>query len=318
MIPVEARALPSARALPGAQTWAVQAGGITLAVELSGPPGGAPLLLVPGLGMQLTDWPAGLVAELGAAGFCVICADPRDLGLSQPMDDLGRAPVHATVLTQMFGLRSRVPYTLADLAQDAVHLLDALGIGRAHVCGASMGGMVAQHLAASHPQRLRSLTLMMSSSGSPWLPRGHPQVLQQMFSRPPPRAHFDELVAHFARLHRSIGSPNWPEPEQELEARVRTGLLRAYRPQALERQAVAVMADGDRSPLLRHITAPTAVIHGGADPLVPPAAGRDLAKRIQGAVLDEIPGMGHDFPEALWPRFVADLLSVARRAAAPG
>lgn len=305
--------LPPARHLPGASTLAVQAGGLRLVVEQSGPADGMPLLLIPGLGMQLTDWPTGLVAQLGAAGFRVICADPRDMGLSQPMDELGRAPVHTAAITSLFGLRPKSAYSLADLAQDASHLLDALGIDSAHVCGASMGGMVAQHLAVDHPQRVRSLTLMMSTSGSPWLPRGDAQVLQQMFKHPPPRARFEALVEHFARMHRAIGSPAWPEPEEELIERVRAGLLRSYRPRALERQAVAVMADGDRSALLPLIHSPTLVIHGGADLLVPPAAGRDLARRIHGAVLDEVDGMGHDFPRALWPRFVAGLQSVARR-----
>ncbi|HMX12041.1 MAG TPA: alpha/beta fold hydrolase [Burkholderiaceae bacterium] len=270
--------LPGVRDLSGAELLAVRAGGLRLVVELSGPTDGAPLLLIPGLGMQLTDWPAGLVAQLGAAGFRVINPDLRDFGLSQPMDDLGRVRVHAAAFSGLMGLRPDAPYTLPDLADDAVNLLDALGVERAHVCGASMGGMVAQHLAARHPERLHSLALLMTTSGSPWLPRGHPLVLQQMFRKPPKDP--DALLAHFE----------------------------------YERQAVAVMADGDRSPLLRRIALPTLVVHGSADRLVPPAAGRDLARRIRGAVLDEIAGLGHNFPSAVWPRLVADLCALVRHA----
>jgi len=304
--------LPGARALPGAELLAVQTGGLRLVVECSGPGGGAPLLLIPGLGMQLTDWPAGLIQALGAAGFRVICPDLRDFGLSQSMDDLGHVRVHAAAFSSLMGLRPDAPYTLPDLAEDAVNLLDALGIERAHVCGASMGGMVAQHLAASHPQRLHSLALLMSTSGSPWLPRGHPLVLQQMF-RPPPKDPV-ALLAHFESLHELIDSPAWPEPPAERRARVAAALQRCWRPRALERQAVAVMADGDRSALLRHIALPTLVVHGKADRLVPPAAGRDLARRIHGAQLDEIDGLGHNFPSAVWPRLVAGLCALAQRA----
>lgn len=304
--------LPGARALPGAELLAVQAGRLRLVVELSGPADGAPLLLIPGLGMQLTDWPAGLVEALGSAGFRVINPDPRDFGLSQPMDDLGRVHVHAAAFSGLMGLRPDAPYTLPDLAEDAVNLLDALGIARTHVCGASMGGMVAQHLAARHPQRLHSLALLMTTSGSPWLPRGHPLVLQQMFRKPPKDP--DALLAHFVHLHELIDSPAWPEAPAERRARVQAALQRCWRPRALERQSVAVMADGDRSPLLRRITLPTLVVHGTADRLVPPAAGRDLARRIHGALLDEIAGLGHNFPSAIWSRLVADLSALARRA----
>lgn len=304
--------LPGVRDLSGAELLAVRAGGLRLVVELSGPTDGAPLLLIPGLGMQLTDWPAGLVAQLGAAGFRVINPDLRDFGLSQPMDDLGRVRVHAAAFSGLMGLRPDAPYTLPDLADDAVNLLDALGVERAHVCGASMGGMVAQHLAARHPERLHSLALLMTTSGSPWLPRGHPLVLQQMFRKPPKDP--DALLAHFEYLHELIDSPAWPEAPAERRVRVQAALQRCWRPRALERQAVAVMADGDRSPLLRRIALPTLVVHGSADRLVPPAAGRDLARRIRGAVLDEIAGLGHNFPSAVWPRLVAGLCALARRA----
>lgn len=284
-------------------------GGLRLEVDLQGPADGTPLLLIQGLGMQLTDWPEGLVRMAVDAGFRVIRYDPRDIGLSTPLDHLGRTPVAGAAVTMtmgaFWGVKPRPAYTLADLADEASGLLKALGLARAVVVGMSMGGIVAQHLARLHPQQVTGLGLMMTTSGSPWLPRMDHRVAQALFAPPPSRHHFEPLVHHHLAVHRLIASPAFPEDPKALHARVAAGLRRSFRPQAVERQVVAVMADGDRSPWLKALAVPCLVVHGQADRMVPAAAGRDLARRIPGARHEEIPGLGHDLPEAPWPRFVA-------------
>jgi len=290
----------------------ISANGIALEVEDHGPTSGEPLLLIMGLGMQLLGWPDEFVAQLVAAGFRVIRFDNRDIGLSQGFDHLGVPHIGLASLQHLLHLPVKSPYSLADMAEDARGLLDALGIARAHVCGASMGGMIAQHLAARHPDRLKSLTLMMTSSGSRRLPGPSFKVRAGLMARPP-REH-EALVAHSADFVRLIGSPAYPLPEGWLEARVDRAIRRSHRPRGLLRQLSAVAADADRTPLLARIQAPTLVIHGSVDPLVPVPAGRDLARRIPAAALDEIEGMGHDLPPALWPRFVAGIRQAAQRA----
>ncbi|ASM79238.1 alpha/beta hydrolase (plasmid) [Vitreoscilla filiformis] len=292
----------------------LHANGVTLHVVRDGPPTAEPLLLIPGFAMQLTDWPRGLIDQLVEAGFHVIRFDLRDMGLSESMDSHGQAGLVQAVLWRTFGASAMVPYTLADLADDAAALLTALEVPSAHVCGVSMGGMVAQHLVARHPQRVRSLTLMMTTTGSPWVPRASPLLLSRLQMEPPSWNQSEALVQHFVNLYSAIGSPGFPEPTHELRERVEAGLKRSYRPQALSRQMAAVVSDGDCTPLLRTIHVPTVVIHGSDDVMVPVGAGRDLARRIPGAIYDEIPGLGHDFPRALWPRFVRNIAQVARQA----
>ncbi|QPF71519.1 alpha/beta fold hydrolase [Roseateles sp. DAIF2] len=290
----------------------IVANGITLEVEQHGPANGEPLLLIMGLGMQLVGWPDEFVEQLAAAGFRVIRFDNRDIGLSQGFDHLGVPHLGLSSLLHLLHLPVRSAYSLADMAEDARGLLDALGIERAHVCGASMGGMIAQHLAARHPQRVKSLTLMMTSSGSRRLPGPSMRVRSGLLARPP-RDHAG-LVAHSADFVRLIGSPAYPPPEGWIEARLDRAIRRSHRPRGLLRHLSAVAADADRTPLLSRIQAPTQVIHGSADPLVPVPAGRDLARRIPGARIDEIDGMGHDLPPGLWPRFVAGIGDAAARA----
>ena len=289
----------------------IKANGVSLDVLISGSAQGQPLLLIPGLGMQRTDWPEGLVALLVDAGFMVIQYDPRDVGLSEDMGHLGRANIGKAALGRMMGMRSDAPYHLADLADDAAELLSALHIGSAHVCGVSMGGMVAQHMAHRHAARVQSLTLMMTTSGSPWLPSASGILLHRLAARPPSQSDFPALLTHFVRMHGLIASPGWPEPAAELERRIYASLERSYRPQATRRQTVAVLADGDRSSILRSLDLPVHIMHGLSDLLVPAAAGRDLAKKIRGASLDEVKGMGHDLPAPLWPRMVAGICAVA-------
>lgn len=289
----------------------ISANGISLEVDDRGPPGAEPLVMIMGLGMQLVAWPDGLVDLLLGHGFRVIRFDNRDMGLSQRFDHLGVPNVAAGALRHTLGLSVDSPYRLSDLADDTAALIAALGLDGAHVCGASMGGMVAQHLAARHPQRVRSLTLMMTTSGARHLPQPGWKVRMALMSRPADARHVDRIVDHFMHIYGVIGSPGFPSDPAGLRERLAMSVKRAYRPAATARQLMAILADGDRTPLLGSIRQPTTVIHGLADPLVPPEAGRDLARRIADASLDLVEGMGHDLPEALWPRFAQQIARVA-------
>jgi len=290
----------------------VSANGIGIEVDDQGSPSGEPLLLIMGLGMQLIGWPDELVQMLVSRGFRVIRLDNRDVGLSQGFDQLGVPNLAWAALRFALRLKVKAPYGVADMAADALGVLDALGIQRAHVCGASMGGMIAQHLAAKHPERVKSLTLMMTTSGSRRLPQARGEVQRALLSRPDgsdPAA----VVAHLQRLIGLIGSPAYPPEPQRLRQRLQQSVARAWRPAGTARQLAAVAADGDRTPLLPRITAPTRVIHGRDDPLVPVPAGHDLVAKIKGAVADIVPGMGHDLPLQLLPRFADGIAENARR-----
>lgn len=290
----------------------VSAGGVQLEVEDHGPPNGEPLVLIMGLGMQLVAWPDGLVELLVARGFRVIRFDNRDIGLSQRFDDLGVPNLPLVAMKAALGLPVHAPYAIADLADDTAALLDALGLASAHVCGASMGGMVAQHLAARHAARVRSLTLMMTTSGARRLPQPSLRVRAALIGRPA-RLDVDALVDHYVHLLHVIGSPGFPPDEAELRERLEFSIRRSFRPRAVARQIAAIAADGDRSALLARVAAPTAILHGAADPLIPVAAAHDLAAKIAGASVEVIAGWGHDLPRELWPRQAEVIAGVAAR-----
>ena len=290
------------------------ANGISLEVEDHGSPQGEPLLLVMGLGMQLTAWPDELVQMLVARGFRVIRFDNRDVGLSQGFDALGVPNLPLAAMKYALHLPIRPPYPLRALADDAAGVLDALGIAQAHVCGASMGGMVAQLMAIHHPQRVKSLTLMMTTAGSRRLPTATPEVRRALLSRPEDPRNPESVAAHLGRFMHLIGSPAYrPDPQWMLH-KLRAAVARAYRPAGTGRQLVAIVADGDRSARLAPVSVPCRVIHGQADPLVPVAAGHDLARKIRDAQLDLVDGMGHDLPLPLLPRFADGIELAAGRA----
>lgn len=291
----------------------VTANGIQIEVDVQGPPEGQPLLLVMGLGMQYLAWPEELVADLVSRGFRVIRFDNRDIGLSQGFDQLGPPRMVGAMLRYTLRLPVPAPYRLRDMADDAIGVLDALGIRSAHVVGASMGGMIAQHMAARHPTRVRSLTLIMTTSGARHLPQPALRTRQALMSRPRSAAVAD-VVAHLEALLRVIGSPGYPADPARQRERLEAAVRRAWRPAGTARQLIAIAADGDRSPMLSKIRAPTRVVHGADDPLVPPAAAPDLAAKIAGATLDLVPGMGHDLPLALLPRLAAGIADNAARA----
>ena len=274
----------------------ITANGIAIEYETHGDPANPPLLLIMGLGAQLTLWPIELVEALVARGFYVIRHDNRDIGLSEKFGHGGVPNFRRVALMRLFGLRAKLPYRLTDMADDAAGLLAALGIDSAHIVGGSMGGMIAQLLAIHHPQRVRTLTSIFSTTGNPRLPRPRPEAMNALLDRAPANATLEQVIPIGIRVARAIGSPAYPTSEERLRERIARDYARSFYPEGPARQIAAIMDDGDRRKRLRRVTAPTLVIHGTDDPLVPVEGGRDTAKAIPGAKLHEIPGMGHDLP----------------------
>lgn len=288
-----------------------RANGIELEYETYGDPLDPTILLIMGLGAQLILWPMPLVEALVARGFHVVRYDNRDVGLSTKLDGAGRPRLGLMLFQRMLRMTPRAAYTLTDMATDAVALLDALKIEKAHIVGASMGGMIAQLVAATYPERTLSLTSIMSTTGNPALPRATREAMDVLVNRPKTED-LDALVAHGIRAAQVTGSPAYPIDPALLETRIREGIQRSTYPEGFARQMAAIIADGDRRARLKAITAPTVVVHGADDPLVPVAGGRDTAASIPGARLVEIPGMGHNLPVELVPQLVAAIESVAR------
>jgi pimeloyl-ACP methyl ester carboxylesterase len=276
-------------------------GDVELAYEDLGDPAGPPILMIMGVGAQLPMWPDGFCAQLVKQGLRVIRFDHRDIGLSSKMH--GRradGSVYARVARYALGRRSPVPYTLIDMADDARGLLDHLQIERAHVVGASMGGMIAQVLAGSHPDRVLSLGILMSSSGRPFsaLPRW--RVIKLAFGAPGKDASAEDRLASEVRNISIINGPNFLPPVDQLRGRVESLRARSDYPQGMLRQFDAILGTGSLLRYTRSITAPTVVIHGSEDPMVRPRNGRSLARDIDGARYVVVDGMGHDLPQPVW------------------
>lgn len=271
------------------------ANGIEIHYEEQGDKTAPPMLLIMGFGAQLTLWPDELVEALASRGFRVIRYDNRDIGLSHKFDGV-KAPglVKMTLLSKL-GLKPKVPYTLADMADDGAGLLDTLGIEKAHIVGASMGGMIAQHFVSRHADKCLSLTTIFSTTGNPKLPPAKPEAMKALVTRPDST---DEkvLVEHGMMVARTIGSPGYPTEEERLRERTTASVRRSFYPEGPTRHLSAIVADGDRRGMLKDVTVPTLVLHGEDDPLVPCEGGRDTAASIPGAKLKTIPGWGHDLP----------------------
>lgn len=284
----------------------VSANGIEIEVETAGPEDGPPVLLIMGLGAQLTLWPEAFVGRLAEAGLRVIRFDNRDIGLSTKFDHAGLPDFAALMAAARGGAPYRVPYLLDDLAADAVGVLDALDITRAHVVGLSMGGMIAQIVAARHAERTRSLTAIMTSTGRAGLPEGSPEARAALLAVPAGNDR-PSLIAHGKMVRRALQSPAYPMEEAELEDFIGRQIDRSFYPEGAARQYAAIIASGDRVGLLPQVKAPTLVLHGEADPILPLAHGQDIASLVPGARLRSYPGWGHDVPAALIPELTGQM-----------
>jgi pimeloyl-ACP methyl ester carboxylesterase len=276
----------------------VKANGLDIEYDTFGHPKDDAILLIMGLATQMIAWPTDFCTALAERGHYVVRFDNRDVGLSTKLDEMKAPSLIRFLLNRHFGFPIRAPYTLEDMASDAVGVLNALGLSAAHVVGASMGGMIAQVLAASHRDRVKTLTSIMSSSGDPDLPRARREVRKQL-TRRPKSTDRDELISHLVESFRVILSPGYPRTDDELEALVVESLDRGFYPEGVARQAAAVVADGSRVERLATIDTPTLVIHGKEDPLIPAVCGFSTALHIRGAKLELVDGMGHDLPPPL-------------------
>ncbi|WP_395644867.1 alpha/beta fold hydrolase [Terricaulis sp.] len=290
--------------------------GITIEYDVQGPENGEPLLMIMGLGSQLTRWAQPLLDKFHARGMLTIRFDNRDVGLSEKFKGLPN--LQDVIAQRMAGQTPAVPYTLDDMAADAVGVLDHLGIARAHVVGASMGGMIGQLVTADHGERVLSFTSIMSTTGNPALPPATPEAMAVLLT-PAPNPHTDEqaYLDHMIRNARTIGSPAYPFDEALVRQRLGSDAKRCYEPAGVLRQMCAVTANGDRRAKLATITAPVCVIHGEDDPLVPVDGGRDTAASIPGAEFVLVPGMGHDVPPGLYDLLVDNICRNAARAKQP-
>ena len=291
----------------------VTANGIRIEYDSFGQSTRPALVLIMGLGAQMIFWEDDFCDEIAARGLHVIRFDNRDCGLSTHFHDRGIPDVTKAFTEAMTGQAVAAPYSLRDMAADTVGLLDALGIDRAHVVGASMGGMIAQMVAIEHPDRVRSLTSIMSTTGNPEVPPASPTAMAALLTPPPPER--GAFLDHMVHTFRIVGSPGFDFDETSFRSRVGRAYDRSYDPGGVARQLVSVLADGNRKERLRSVRVPTLVIHGKDDPLVPVQGGLDTADAVAGARVLIIEGMGHDLPRGAWPRIVGAIAELATAAA---
>ena len=261
------------------------------------------IVLIMGLAMQLVAWPLPLVQALVDAGYRVIRFDNRDIGLSRHFDGLGTSNLVWAGLKMRLGLAVKSGYSLHDMALDTLGVLDALKVQKAHIVGVSMGGMIAQRVALAKPERVLSLTSIMSTSGARGLPQARPEVMRALLKRPSSTSEQD-IGDFYVKLLKVIGSPGFPVPEAEVRSRAYLSFRRSYHPQGINRQMMAIVADTTRADALKSIRVPTLVVHGKADALVPFAHGQDTAQRIPKAQFVPVEGMGHDLPPGVIERLL--------------
>ena len=286
---------------------------ITIEYEVIGDIADPALLLVMGLGAQLISWPDPFCAQLADRGFAVVRYDNRDVGLSQKFEDAGTPDLAAILGALGSGDAVPAPYTLGDMADDGIALIEGLGLSPAHIVGASMGGMIVQEMVIRHPGAVRSLCSIMSTTGDRSVGQPTPDALAVLLQPPP--ATRAEVIEAGVRGSRVIGSPRYPTDEAELRAGAALAYDRSYYPQGPARQIAAILSAEDRTAALGAVDVPTLVIHGDADPLVTPTGGEATAKAVPGSELLVIEGMGHDLPEALWPEVIAAIAANANQAA---
>jgi pimeloyl-ACP methyl ester carboxylesterase len=275
----------------------VKANGVDIEVEEFGSRADPAILMIMGLAAQLTLWPKPMIDGLVAAGFRVVRFDNRDIGLSQKLHEK-HAPSPALTMTaiRLLGVKAVAPYTLDDMAADAIGVMDALAIDRAHVVGASMGGMISQILAAKCAERVKSLVAIMSSTNHRRLPQADPAILRKLFgARARPRTR-DELVDRIVEVWKVIGTVDGGNDPIEFRDKIAASVERCNYPAGVRRQIAAIVATGDLRHHARAIKAPTLVIHGSKDPLAPLAGGLDIAATVPGARMEIVEGMGHDLP----------------------
>jgi pimeloyl-ACP methyl ester carboxylesterase len=286
-------------------------GDVELCYEPFGDPDRPTVLLVMGLGTQMIAWHADFCGELADRGFYVIRYDNRDVGRSTHLSDRPTPRVRELMTRRI----RRPAYLLKDMAADGIGLLEELGIESAHVVGASMGGMIAQTMAAEHPDRVRSLVSIMSSTGSRWSGQPAPRILPVFLQKP--ASGKEAYVERIVKLFALVGSPGFERDDDELRELASTSWDRGVDPAGLNRQLGAIIASGHRGEDLKRIRVPTLVIHGKADRLIRPSGGRATARAIPGARLELIDGMGHDLPRGVWPRILDGIEQNAARAAQP-
>lgn len=280
----------------------VRVGTIDLAYETFGDPKDHPVVLVMGLGTQMLAWPDAFCEEMAASGRYVVRFDNRDCGLSTHLDHLG-VPLPQRVLVKV----DRAPYSIDTMGADTVGLFDALGLDRVDLVGASMGGFIAQAVALSNPERLRSLTLMMTSTGSRLVGYPSPKVARQLLKRRAVRDR-DDAMHTAVSIFRLIGSPGYVFDEDYLQYLAGCSYDRAYDPKGYLRQLAACLTQPDRTDRLRKLTVPTLVMHGLHDPLIAASGGLSLARTIPGARFVGYSGMGHDLPRELWSPMAGEIL----------
>ncbi|MVZ97391.1 alpha/beta hydrolase [Sphingorhabdus sp. IMCC26285] len=286
----------------------INANGIEIYYEESGPADAPVILLVMGLGTQMIAWPEAFIQGLVVQGFRVIHYDNRDVGLSQRMDGAPAGSLVWAMIASRFGLPVKTAYSLTDMAKDGVALLDALGISRAHIVGASMGGMIVQLMAAHHPDKVASMTSIMSSSGKPGLPGPRADIRKRLMAPRPSNPTREEAIRLGTEALESISFADPARPKSTYAEMAARAFDRGYYPVGMKRQLLAIVADGSRVDRLKSIKVPTLVVHGGADPLVPKEGSEDIARHIAGARLEIIDDMAHDLPPSQVDRMV-DLIA---------
>ena len=279
--------------------------GMTFCIEERGNKQGEPILLIMGLACQLTQWPESLLNGLSQLGYRVICFDNRDVGLSEKITSTIKVDTRISFLKHKLGLIPDSNYDLFEMANDTSHILRALEIPSAHIIGVSMGGMIAQIMGAFYPDQVRSLTIMMSSTNSPWLPMPELSLVYKLSKRSQVKHDIDSATERWYRFWSAVESPDFKADPLSIKLKIRENYVRNYSPGGTLRQLQAILGTSCLKTHLKNINAPTLVIHGEKDPLLKSVCGKEIAKHISSSKIIIIKGMGHDLPDCLMPRMVS-------------